>query len=458
MLKKILMLNKILWLACLTALLLACDINPNLPGGGSTRSILSTPAGSFHAIIVADTNDFKIGKSVEVDLKNITTLVSKIEKNTRLKLNKTVITGDEFQAAKIKAAVENLSVNPSDLVIFYYAGHGVNTGDSSKWPSMHITDTNQYVELDWVTMMLKNKQPRFFIAMVDTCNVFLPPSKSQRSSQDRGVMPIGTNYYELFLKPRGHMIASSTSPDQEAGGDIDNGGKFTSHFLASLREGLASSQPSWRSITKEAEQTLYFTDDSGEEKRQDPQIELKLDQDPSSEAPEEPIRPEQPGTLTPPVPTLPEEIPNDHQLALQVLPKTQFEVGESMEIEVTNRGNQVGYVFIWDIDSEGKITRLLPSEISQQHRLTVGKTLKIPESNKFYQEFTLALSEPIGQGFIVAALVPESFKEMILNENFASKSIAYNAKTRLQQWREQLTQQVGASNVSIATMEYEISH
>lgn len=456
------MFKKIIWLGCLTSLLLACSSKPNLPGNGADSKHLtihsSKPAGTLHAIIVADTNDFQIGESVKVDLSNLTELVNEIKEKTRLKLNQTVIADDLFEASNIKMAVENLSVNPNDLVIFYYAGHGVNTGNHSKWPSMHITDTNQYVELDWITTTLKNKQPRFFIAMADTCNVFLPPTKSRQLPRERGVVPVPKNYYELFLKPRGYIIASSTSPDQEAGGDPDNGGKFTSHFLASLQDELASSQPSWRSITREATQTLYFTDAEGQ-KRQDPQIELKLE-DPSTEQPEVPIPPGPPGGNPPesiPEPEPPEEIPNDHQLALQVLPTTQFRVGDSMEIEVTNQSDHVGYVFIWDIDSEGKMTRLLPSEISQQHLLNVGKTLKIPASNEFSPQFTLALSEPIGKGFIVAALVTEAFKETVLKKDFATQSTAYDAQTRLQQLREQLIQQVG-TQVSVAAIEYEISH
>ncbi len=123
-----------------------------------------------------------------------------------------------------------------------------------------------------------------------------------------------------------------------------------------------------------------------------------------------------------------------------------------MTIKVTNRSPNSGYLFVWDIDSAGKLARLLPNEFSQQHRLDAGQTRQIPEHK--YVGYSLTMKEPIGNGFIVALLADESARQPLLSENLSNLS-ANQAQTTLQQLRERLTQLLGSEGV-ITAVQYQI--
>ena len=124
----------------------------------SSRSI-PTLEKTLHVIIVADTNDWKIGNSVEIDLENIQKLVKSVKQNTELKLNQQTFYGNDFNYDNVLNAFDNLLVNRDDIVIFYYAGHGVNRGKGSQWPSMQLG--KHLLDLDSITSTLKTKNPRF---------------------------------------------------------------------------------------------------------------------------------------------------------------------------------------------------------------------------------------------------------------------------------------------------------
>jgi hypothetical protein len=397
----------------------------------SRSSSIPSSETTLHAIIVADTYDRRVGKSVEVDLKNMRELVESITENTGILSNHEFIYGDDFNLDNVSRALNNLSVNEDDIVVFYYAGHGFNSGKGSIWPSMKFKEKSQSLDLDWVKSTLEVKNPRFFIAMVDACNSFFEvPTK--RGVRGTTPTPLAENYRQLFLNYRGHVVVSSASPDQEAGGDPKNGGYFTKKFLDTLRENLASSNPDWHTIMRGAESPIYFPDNRGNEQQQNPQSEVKVERSLTSVPPDT----------------------GNSQLSLQVLPSTNFQIGDTMRVRITNQSQQEnGYLFVWDINSAGKLTRLLPSVVVQEHRLPAGQTINIPEHD--YSGFSLDITEPTGKGYIMASLVASQFRQTVLSANLETIS-ATQAQTALQQVRERLNQMLGTADWSIATVEYEI--
>ena len=142
-----------------------------------------------------------------------------------------------------------------------------------------------------------------------------------------------------------------------------------------------------------------------------------------------------------------------NQLSLQILPKQHFKIGDTMQIRVTS--HQSGYVFVWDINSAGKLTRILPNDMAQRHLMTAGQTITIPEHS--YSGFSLTMTEPTGKGIVVATLVENQFKQKLLSERFGSIS-ATQAHNALQQMRSRLNQMLEPTNDLITTLEYEITH
>jgi hypothetical protein len=235
-------------------------------------------AQTLHAIIVADTNDIAIGASK--DEKDILQLVDDIRQNTCLQPQITTIDGAAVAQGgggydKVKSAIENLPVTPNDVVLFYYSGHGASPEDSPEpWPGLGVegqtTPRSRWIKLAWVKDTLKQKNPRFFIAMADACNVFL-------SGGSRGHKPKGAQrsaYEQLFLGYSGYIVASSSIPEQYSFGGNDTGGLFTRQFLKSLFEGLNSPSPDWTSIMTQATQTIPIS--HPKQNMQQPQAEVQV--------------------------------------------------------------------------------------------------------------------------------------------------------------------------------------
>ncbi len=211
-------------------------------------------AARLHAVIIADIDDNKIGESTKVDFKNINKLVQDITNNTGMILAKHSVIGSNLNSQNVRRIINNLPVRRNDAVIFYYAGHGKNPQTGTQWPSMILKDKN--LEFNFVISKLKKKNPRFFLAIADTCNDLPKPYP---------ITGMGTylttfkkqNYQNLFLKTRGYIVASGAKPGQLSWSDSKNGGLFTSQFLASLNRQVSSSrQANWHTIMKHASATF----------------------------------------------------------------------------------------------------------------------------------------------------------------------------------------------------------
>jgi hypothetical protein len=434
-----------------------------------SRTLPSSGTSTLHAIIVADTNNKTIGESVEKDIENMSDLLQSIKDNTGLQLKVQSIDGNQLTLDNVTNTVNDLSVGRDDVVIFYYSGHGLNLAKGSKWPSMLLD--YELLELDWAITKLTDKKPRFFMVIADACNTFI--EFLNRSSKSMGLLR-PENYRELFLNYHGYIIASSSTPGQKSWGSNGIGGYFTHAFLNSLNENLAFSNPSWHTILEQAKKPIP-TDDP-EQPLQHPQTEINIervlpvdgeeieeveevvddedfgDNEVNEVEVNEPERPEYNVSISQ---QHPERETDDDQLSIQVLPSQQFRVAESMQIKVHNRSQEQGYLFVWDINNAGQLTRIFPNKYSQKKRqLPAGKTVMIPENA--FAGFGLRIVEPVGQNFLVALLVKENLVQKVLRlENLS----ATNDQATLQQLREQLNKNLGQEDDwSIATVDYKITH
>jgi hypothetical protein len=251
--------------------LLSCVSNPaTIPQ--RNKIILPAILPTLHAVILADTNDNKIGNSTEVDFKNIEKLVQDISINTGMILSKRTLKGRDLESNNVRTILNNLAIKRNDAVIFYYAGHGKNPLTGTKWPSMMLYDEN--MEFNFVINKLKQKNPRFFLAIADSCNDF--PNRSYFTDEKTWLSSFkNQNYKNLFLKTRGYIVASAAEPGQLSWSYAQTGGLFTNQFLRSLnKEASSSPQASWHSIMESAIETIKLPKDI----IQQPQYEIEVKQ------------------------------------------------------------------------------------------------------------------------------------------------------------------------------------
>jgi hypothetical protein len=227
-------------------------------------------AANFHAIIIADTNDKTIGSSVIIDKRKINTLTKNIARNTGLTLREENIYGYNFNYNTVKRSLNNLSVRPDDVVMFYYSGHSNNAG--AKWPALNLKGRS--LKLDNVISSLKAKKPRLLLIIADSCNNFTSRGSTLNNFMKRGRQaPKKQNYKKLFLKRQGTIIMTAATQGEYAWGNAQHGGFFTYQLLDSLNQELASSSyPSWNQLVKRAEVPIQLPYGIV----QNPQSELKV--------------------------------------------------------------------------------------------------------------------------------------------------------------------------------------
>jgi len=235
---------------------------------------------TLHAILVGDTNDQSIGRSVETDLSNFNKLLRSIEENTGLAVQKTTVTGGELGRGKGRDTVlqklQNLTVaGGQDLVIFLYSGHGGRMSTKqTKWPSLGVegvsTSPDRLLDLDLVFDELQKKNPRLLIVLADACNSVIDVQRSFEKNTE-----LAESYRKLFLGYQGTIIASSSKMGQYSYGNPEVGGLFIRQWLDSLNKNLATANPTWEGLMKDAKQAISVP--GSKQKVQIPQAEVNVE-------------------------------------------------------------------------------------------------------------------------------------------------------------------------------------
>jgi len=230
-------------------------------------------ASTLRVLLVGDTNDRSIGKSVVTDLVNFEKFVRDAAQKSGMTLDLKILKGAEIKSKIITNAVNQVKADPDDAVIFYYSGHGFRTKQvTTKWPLLYIPDAGtKGVDFQWVVNTLDAKKPRFILAITDSCNSFIDtPARSVNTramQQDQDAA-----WKKLFAEFSGRIYASGSIVGQYSFGQDATGGAFTSRFLGIVRGETTKAAPTWEHIMKAATQKIPIN--SPQQKSQDPQYEL----------------------------------------------------------------------------------------------------------------------------------------------------------------------------------------
>jgi hypothetical protein len=238
----------------------------------------------IHLIIVADLNDPSMGASCRIDMNNMTNTFTNLAKDMKMIPNTpsiTNLTGSNFNKSAVLRAVNGLKPGKNDIVIFYFTGHGFrDSGDTrSDLPRMVLSNNpnptmKQLLEtslaMQDIVDILQKKTSSFNLVMNDCCNVEFPVSRSIAQSGLTTPKSISSrvypkNFERLFIKPKGTMVFSSSSPKQYSVGNALVGGFFTWHFRVALGKYLsaANSNFTWNNVFLEAAQNANRQAKSG---------------------------------------------------------------------------------------------------------------------------------------------------------------------------------------------------
>lgn len=240
------------------------------PGKPTTTAPATTTPAKLHFILVANTNDPRIGYSVQKDVVNITSQVKDVATFLNLPLNLVEISGDKFGKAALETALNNLKPGSNDIVLFYYSGHGYSNDRNAAeaYPQFDLRQS-RFDDILVATMnasevyeKLKAKPARLNLVITDCCNSslgLLKPEGKNFALTTKSLMSWEKSYcYDLFMKSRGSVIATAAKKGQYAYGNTDVGGYFTSNLITAMEKYLSKFQqgsPTWKQIIEEAQKS-----------------------------------------------------------------------------------------------------------------------------------------------------------------------------------------------------------
>ena len=113
------------------------------------------------------------------------------------------------------------------------------------------------------------------------------------------------------------------------------------------------------------------------------------------------------GTKTPPPLAAGQVAQNPARLAIQILPKERFRLGQEMRFRITSQ--QEGHLLVVDLNADGEMSQVYPLDEGAvgaiDNRLRPGRALALPEPRS---GLSFTASEPTGTGRLVAILTEEA--------------------------------------------------
>ena len=212
--------------------------------------------GTLHFVGVGDTNDDNIGETVALDLASVPKLVEAAAAAAGMRFSGSLVSGDRFHAATIRAQVSALPIQSDDAVVYYYSGHGARSqSKADAWPVMALGGDGfggyDAFDLAWVYGTLRERRPRMLLVAVDCCQQEVEDgilndlafAKALRA----GVNPSAAR--ALFGDFQGEVLAMSCRPGELSRCHPAVGGFFTSRFVAAIGATLTSRMaPNWDGI------------------------------------------------------------------------------------------------------------------------------------------------------------------------------------------------------------------
>lgn len=245
----------------------AVNTNPTKPT--TPTSTVTTPT-KIHFIVLAATNDARIGYSVQKDVINITSEIKDVATFLNLGFNMVEVSGAKFGKAAVETAINNLKPGPNDIVIFYYSGHGYSAEGKAdeQFPQFDLRQS-RFDDIYVATMnasevlaKIKAKNARLNLVITDCCNSNLglvKPEGKNFALTTKSLMSWEKSFCsDLFLKSKGSVIATAAKKGQYAYGNTDVGGYFTSNLITAMEKYLSKFQttsPTWQQIIAEAQTT-----------------------------------------------------------------------------------------------------------------------------------------------------------------------------------------------------------
>ncbi len=355
---------------------------------------------------------------------------------------KTLADGEATRAGILNALDQWLIADsqPGDRILFYYSGHGYQAPDTNGDEEDHLDETlvsadtapdpqqggyRNMITDDELQARFDRLADRQVTVIIDSCHsgtitrsLMEPADTAARKTLDAPVVRSGHDFSkalaahrqeESLLKGNSRRAVWSAVAaaqvalvDQEA---RPAGGVFTRRLLEGLRERKADRNGNGQ--VSYAELLDYVAKESAAYCQRRGAL-CPLGLTPTLEIDDayqgQPVFAFETHPITTPA-LATELLAHDNLLQAQVdlLPGTQFRLGDTMKIRVLSPRD--GYLVVLDRNAKGEITQIFPNRYSDKagktNRIYANRPITIPDA---YYGFQFAAREPLGQGQLLAVI------------------------------------------------------
>lgn len=232
-------------------------------------------AKTVYLLVFTDDNDASIGSSCTQTRKYISnTFVPDIKRYTNLPVVDKYYYGSLFSVANLNNALAGLSTNSSDVIIFYFAGHGYNRGYND-YPTLTLGVSGTPIaqrskDLLAVYNTLMNKPHQLLLCIAEACNAVHRVNgiaDNMITSFPSNVFSV--NHFRELFNATGSYMASSSIKGQKSYSAEGSPGMFTCGFRKAFNEVVEESSAgtaTWQSVlSKTISNTEYIAMESGYE-------------------------------------------------------------------------------------------------------------------------------------------------------------------------------------------------
>lgn len=179
--------------------------------------------------------------------------------------------GERTTPENCKRAIESLTCQSDDMIVFYYIGHGGRPilDDDSQHPFPHMwlaqSDERKMIPLEWVHNTLKSKGARMTVSIGMCCNVKqnLSIKRAPTFGVNYGNTYLSQNQLDaiqnMFLGYQGDFILSSASPGQSSYGcftPLGNMDLFTATLVTLFEKNASKNTLVWNSLFSDVKNSI----------------------------------------------------------------------------------------------------------------------------------------------------------------------------------------------------------
>ena len=202
---------------------------------------------TFQVLLVADTSDFKIGKNCSADIYRFRKSLSSIARHLNMQLHLTRLEGENCRWDRMRKWFQ--TIPQSDIVLFYYSGHGDADRFQNKLPELCLQEGE--ARGIWIKELMSRVRCRLSIILLDCCNPYEKAHYTYRWPYGRLIhdklnLPGLKN---LFLHSHGTILACAASQGESAICQ-KQGSYFSMGFILALKNLCKNPNVSWTDVCK----------------------------------------------------------------------------------------------------------------------------------------------------------------------------------------------------------------